>query len=392
MSFKLVVSSLPGTLAIIVLLLGASLLLAPVYAGAPQKGGDGEVRETPSALEAQGASLIKGGWWLSRAIQRNIWKDLQPDKIPLLVVGKPSSAAPFAMLVNHPAPPKDYEIYSEADEEGPAVFISRKIPGDPAGHGPILVAGKRTAYFIMGESLPPGELGAQPGEQQLSRLVHELVHTYLAMKGQDIDPGRPPAGKGPLRAEVLALAGVENKILAQFLYTDRENTAVLEELASQFLAVRRARWALMGDEAEYEKKVELKESAPHFTEIELVRLMGSRVMEPPPSQDSDPTYESFKYALVQRVNLLLSRLLQTPSTREHLQRRAFITGGALAVMLDRMGVQWREMVHKPDVSLTGLIAARLDLTPGARADALAVARERYGYRVFLALASEHKEK
>jgi hypothetical protein len=177
------------------------------------------------------------------------------------------------------------------------------------------------------------------------------------------------------------------RILADFLYTDTARSGLSEEFARRFLAVRRARRALLGAAAaEWERRAELAEAAPTFAEVLVTRWCAMRQVEPPPMQEADPTYRAFQFGLIFRVDLVVGRLLASPTTAAHLAARAPSSGAAQAMVLERLGADWREKVFKPDTVLADLIAEKVPLEAAQQGEVLAQAREANGYAAFLALA------
>jgi len=363
-------------------LLSACLFAAP---GTGWSAGDDAPKV--SAAARQGIGRLKAAWWMSRGVAQNIYSDFDPNSIPVLYVERREGHEPFALLMGHPAPPKTFRLAEAASDDAPAIYAAPSWPLPAASPAPILVEGKRTAVYVAGETIPDAPQGATATEEIVPRIIHEMIHVYaIEKKGLPADflPLAPPADRPA--PEVLALAVVENRILTEFLFADSGKTPVQEELARQFLAARKARWALMGKAADYERRVDLFEAPAVFVESQILRLGSQKQIEPPPIQETDPSYHAFQYGLLWRFNFLIGKLVLTPITPSQFYARMPVSGGAQAMMLDRLGVDWREKVFKPDASLVGLLEARIPMEPAVQEGALTAARTTYGYDPALAVA------
>lgn len=367
----------------------------PLLAPAPALAGEAAGKAAPAELtaaEKQAIAAARGGWWLAGLARARILHDLDPNAIPILIVGGRPGPGRFAILVNHPEPPAGFALAAAAGEAGPAAYLQRAATAPRSSHVPVDVGGKPTAVLVEGETVREGPDGAFPGERTMTAVLHQMVHVHMASKG--LTPSVFPAKAPVLEASpmLLAMTAVENRILTDALYLDPQNTEALKAHVEQFLAVRRARRALMGEAADYERRVELWESVPSATELEVIRILGSRTAEPPPVHGDDPTYAGFKYALFQRVTLFFDTLVQIPLRAEHLLSRPFSTGPAEGVMLSRLGYAWNDAAAKPATDLSDLLGEVVPLTSPEQSAALEKARKAYDFEAYLSLFREKEAK
>ncbi|MBI3447619.1 MAG: hypothetical protein HY049_01670 [Acidobacteria bacterium] len=362
--------------------------LAASMAGAVTAARAADAPKAPAASQKQAIGRLKGAWWIARGIRDNLWSDFDPNGIPVLYVERRAGQTSFALLTGIASPPADFTRVMEPTANQPAIYLSSKVVL-PAGAGsPFSFAGKSTALYVAGETLADPADGASPAEKVIPQIIHEMAHVYAASKGMPADMNPAPAPAATLSPELLALTAIENRALADFLFSDAGKTMVLEDLARQFLAIRRARWAMLGKSSDFERRVELFEAPAFFAQSAAMRLTAQKVLEPPPIQDVDPSYHSFQYGLLWRLELLVGRLVDTPVNAGHLALRVPIAGAAQVMMLDRLGVEWKEKVFKGEGSLADLLGARLTMDPTQQEAALTAARASYGYDAALALAKE----
>ncbi|HZE87951.1 MAG TPA: hypothetical protein VE404_00315, partial [Verrucomicrobiae bacterium] len=307
---------------------------------------------------------------------------------PVLYVERRPGRQPFALLTGVAAPPPDFTRVLEAGADQPAIYLGTKVVLPAGARSPFSFAGKSTALYVAGETLGDPVDGAISTEKVIPQIIHEMAHVYAASKGMPADIYPAPAPAASLSPELLALTAVENRVLADFLFSDAGKSMVLEDLGRQFLAIRRARWAMLGKSSDYERRVELFEAPAYFAQSVAMRLPAQKVIEPPPIQDVDPSYHSFQFGLLWRLELLVEHLVNIPVNAEHLALRVPISGAAQVMMLDRLGVDWREKVFKGEGSLADLLGARLTMDAAQQEASLTAARVAYGYDAALALAKE----
>ncbi len=344
-----------------------------------------------SATERQAAERLRLAWWLGQGVGAQIWQGFDPNAIPAMIVERRPGREPFALLINHPSPPAAFQPALPAGEGRPAVLRAARISLPPLGTAPPLFAGARTATYVIGETVPDQPSGEATGERVAGRILHEMVHVFQIAMGLPADLLPAEAHPSTDQAEVLALAAVEGRILTEFIYTDRRQSDFLADLAAQFAAVRRARWALMGAAADQERRVEIVEGPAIFTELEIVRRARRRLLDDPPVEGADPSYTTFRFSLAPRVELVLGPLLAIPAIPEHLPDRAPEAGAAISTMLDRLEIDWRSKILRPDASFLEILEAGLALDAAGRSRALQKARESFGYQEFLDLARERLE-
>jgi hypothetical protein len=341
-----------------------------------------------TAAQKQGVARMKAAWKLAGGVKSFVFGDLDPNGIPLLLVDRRPGRKPWALLMQHPSPPKDFTIVEAASDEGPAIVLGPPPVLAPAARSPYTFSGAPTALYLLGESLPDGPFGEEPGERVLSRIVHEMVHVHALKKGLPAEFA-PAAATISSTPELLAMTAVENRIILAFLYADSGKVNVLEDLARQFVAVRRARWMLMGPASDVERRIELSEGTGVYVEAQIFRWFGNQMMEPPQGLDDDPSYHGYQYSLIWRLGLLLERFVAHPSDSGALAARAPYAGASQLMMIDRLGKAPPDMpsrVFKPDTVVVDILSERVPMEGTTQDETLNRAREIHGYRAALALA------
>ena len=343
-----------------------------------------------TASQKQGVVRLRAACWMGRGVREFLWSEFDPNSIPVLMVERRSGRAPWALLINHPKPPQAFAPAAPADETGAAVLLAAGAVSLPGETSPISIGDVATAVFFVGETIPDDRLGSEASERIVARILHEMIHVWAVRQGLSagLVPAHPAAF--PDSPEIVALAAVEGRILADFLYADTGKAYYLQDLARQFVAVRRARWTLMGPASDYERRVELWESPAVFVESQVFKWGGQRFVEQPPDTGLDPAYHSFNYGLLWRLSFLIDRLLKVPVGPECLPPRLAWSGGAQLLLLDRLGYDWRPDIFKEGTTLPDLIAQKVPVDGAAMSpsETLTAARKAFGYEAALAIARE----
>lgn len=342
----------------------------------------------PTAAQKQGIARMKAAWKLGGGVKSFVFGDFDPNGTPLLMVERRPGRKPWALLMQHPSPPKAFSIVSAASDDAPAILLGPAPDLAPAARSPYTFSGTPTALYLNGETLPDTPLGEEPSERVLSRIVHEMIHVHALKKGLPADFA-PAAATINATPELIAMTAVENKILLAFLYADSGKMGVLEDLARQFVAVRRARWLLMGAASDVERKIELSEGLGVYVEAQIYRWFGQSMMEPPQGLDDDPSYHGYQYSLVWRIGLLLDRFIGHPSDSGALAARAPYAGAAQILMADRLGKVPLDMpsrIFRPETVFMDILSERVPMEGATQDETLNRAREIHGYRGALALA------
>ena len=356
----------------------ALCLAGPVHAAEPAGGG------APVSLSA-GDRLVLGrlgeALVLSRATAGKIWPGWGLEKTPV-VVYEPGRVA---YLVNHPSPPPDF-VRLEA--KFPLLGAVYTRPGrDPRflANTSVDLGGIPTACIGFSTAASEAE---SPSLRFIALVYHEAFHAYQSKAGK--------AGKGAvestlmrypdLNAENLALAQVEQMILFQLIRFDDSPDP---EKVRQFLAVRQARLKSIGPEfLRADRGIEYQEGIPTYLEIRLLDEARKALASSPGLGADDPYALGFSLAPEIRVGDYLQRLLKFSSDAGTTRSRAYGTGMALALLLDRLGVDWKGAALTTDKYLDEILSEAVPLSPAAAATTLAAARKDYRYDEIFRLVGE----
>src|SRR5206468_12401912 len=108
------------------------------------------------------------------------------------------------------------------------------------------------------------------------------------------------------------------------------------------LAVRAARLKALGAEfLRGERGIEYQEGIPTYVEVRVLEEARKLAAGIPGLGSSDPYSLGFSLAPDLRVADYTSRLLRFSSDAATVRGRAYATGMALGLLLDRMGVNWK---------------------------------------------------
>ncbi|HMF07676.1 MAG TPA: hypothetical protein VKJ00_00995 [Thermoanaerobaculia bacterium] len=322
---------------------------------------------------------------LSRATAGKIWPGWGLEKTPV-VLYEPGRVA---YLVNHPSPPSDFVRLESKFPLLGAVYVH-------AGRDPRFLA--NTSVDLGG--IPTACIGfstaaadpESPSLRFIALVYHEAFHAYQVKAGK--------TGKGAvesilmrypeLNAENLALAQVEQMILFQLIRFDDPPDP---ERVKQFLAVRQARLKAIGPEfLRADRGIEYQEGVPTYLEVRLLDEARKGAASSPGLGAEDPYALGFSLAPEIRVGDYLQRLLKFSSDTAATRNRAYGTGMALGLLLDRLGVDWKTAVLTTDKYLDEILAEAVPLSAPAAATALAAARKDYRYDDIFRLVSERTDR
>jgi hypothetical protein len=345
----------------------------------------GPAPAVPSGATTAGDRLYLGrlgeALVLSRATAEKIWPGWGLEKTPLLIY----EAGRVAYLVNHPTPPPDFQRLEARIPLLGSVFV--KTGRDPRfnANTSIELGGVPTA--CIGYSTAPSEAEA-PSLRFIALAFHEAFHAFQARSGK---PGKGAVEALLLRypdlnAENLALAQMEQMILYQLV---RFEDAPDPERLRGFLAVRGARLRSLGAEfLRGERGIEYQEGIPTYIEVRLLDEARKATAGLNGFGSDDPYSLGFSTAPELRVSDYLSRLLRFSSDASTVRARAYATGMALALLLDRMGTDWKTAAMTTDKYLDEILAENLPQTPEAAAAALARVKKEFDYEDLLKIVQE----
>lgn len=252
----------------------------------------------------------------------------------------------WALLVTSDPPPEGFAPVADS-------LLPRRLRGrayEREGALPGLDGGVVPEYRIGDLSttaVPPSE----PLRSAVSTLYHEAFHRHQRTRFASSDAG-DVVSADVLTREFVAMIEVERRILARAV--EHEGGPELDTLIGRFLAVREARLREAPPRArEVERALERREGTAHLVAFELTAL----------SLDED------RGRVIDAVRTALDwRLRQFGGDRgtQVMHWRAYGTGAAMGVLLDRKGVEWREEVER-GAALDQLLAASVSeelLVPG----------------------------
>lgn len=256
-----------------------------------------------------------------------IWPGFAVDRLPLAIFFRGS----HSYLLQHPSPPEGFE---PVDVEGLDLDLYRgphlpQMNANTAG----AVAGVITA-FVDARSVAAGDdlAGA-------ALILHELVHAFQARAPRGGER-RWPAENSALVSDYPVLdpennawGRLEGRLLADALRGDLE---MAHERVREFLAVRGYRHARLGAAlAVFEAELELNEGLADYAALHALSLAGRGEV---------------------RMRALLERLARINVAGSGAARsRFYATGAAQALLLDRLGVDWKSAVEGDGTTLGELL-------------------------------------
>ena len=318
---------------------------------------------------------------LSRATAGKIWPGWGLEKTPIVVY----EAGRVAYLVNHPAPPPDFtRLEGKLPLLGTVYAKSGRDPRFNANTS-IELGGVSTA--CIGFSTAPFETES-PSLRFIALVFHEAFHAYQAKVGK---PGKGAVEATFMRypdlnAENLALAQLEQMILFQLT---RFDDVPDPERIKGFLAVRQARLQSLGAEfLRADRGIEYQEGIPTYLEVRLLEEARKSSAATPGLGAEDPYALGFGVAPELKAGDYLLRLLRFSSDAGTARSRAYSTGMALALLLDRLGVDWKGEALTSDKYLDEILSEAVPLPAGKAAAALAAVKKDYRYEETLRLVQE----
>jgi hypothetical protein len=254
-----------------------------------------------------------------RACARPLWPGFEPRKIPLEITDSGRT-----WLVRHPsAPPEFVAVDGRSDIR---VFEGRHQTA--RANNAIEIDGVRVASA----SLEGHSEGSRP---LAALLLHEAFHVFQAVRhphwgGNEVDLFLYPVDDAP----ALAMRRLESAALSRALESVTPEKAA--SWAARALEIRRRRFErLPPTSAEYERASEKKEGLARYIEVES----GGRWEPPLTAAEFDPA-----------------------AVRD----RAYASGCAIALLLDRLDSGWKDRLEKQDdQSLDGLLTRAVAGSPKA---------------------------
>jgi hypothetical protein len=249
-----------------------------------------------------------------RIAAQNLWPGFEPATTPVEFFDGTNT-----YLLSHPSPPDGFR----------PVAGQQNVNLYPGQHDTVrantgtLVSGVPTATADLTDNTSPADVLA-------ALLVHEAFHVFQAKRypkwgGNEVDLFTYPVDN----AELLAQRRLESTALVRALGTQDQKDASCWAAAA--LAIRSRRFAgLPATAAAYERGVELREGLAQFVQFKSI------------GKPATLTAEDF------------------PPAQAQVRQRAYASGQALALLLDRLDSTWKSRLGgDPPVSLDELLAVRL---------------------------------
>jgi hypothetical protein len=227
-----------------------------------------------------------------------------------------------------------------------------------------------------------------PSLRFIALAFHEAFHAFQSRAGK---PGKGAVETLLLRypdlnAENLALAQIEQMILHQLV---RFDDVPDPERLRGFQAVRGERLKTLGGEfLRGERGIEYQEGIPTYIEVRLLDEVRKATAGLEGFGSGDPYSLGFSVAPELKVSEYLSRLLRFSSDASSVRARAYATGMALALLLDRTGADWKTAVMTTDRHLDEILAESVPLTPEGAAAALQRVKKEFDYETLLRIVQE----
>ena len=278
------------------------LLLAVLAAALPLAA---QQQPTPDALQVIQA--------FRRIAARELWPGFEPGTTPVEFFDGTST-----YLFNHPSPPEGF----------------RPVPGQkdvyvfPGQHETVRA---NTGTLVNGVPTATADISHTTAsvDELAALLLHETFHVFQGKRypkwgGNEVDLFTYPVDD----AALLAQRRLESLALVRALAAKNNEGAAC--WASRALAVRAARFAALPATAgAYERGVELREGLAQYVQFKSI------------AKPAALTAEDF------------------PPDQAQVRQRAYATGQAFALLLDRLDPAWKSQLEGEQASLDGVLSARL---------------------------------
>ena len=325
-------------------MLGLTSLLLAVLPAAPAL-----VAQPPTPSAA--LQIIQA---FQRIATQELWPEFKPGTTPVEFFDGTNT-----YLLNHPSPPEGFRPV--AGQQSVYVFSGQ--------HSTVRA---NTGTAVNGVPTATADLSANPSPTDVlaALLLHETFHVFEAKRypkwgANEVTLFTYPAGN----AELLALRRLESAALVRALATSGQKAA--DCWATTAMDIRSRRFSgLPPDAVTYERSVESYEGLAEYVEFKAI------------GKPAALTAEDF------------------PPAQAQVRQRAYATGQAFALLLDRLDPTWKSRLGgDPPVSLDELLTGRLhgmtvatgcDFT--AEETEAARLRSRRDVAQFAAGLSRHKEE
>ena len=327
-------------------------------------------------------------WRFISAEDNKIWKNWDASKTPILfyLPGKQD------VLINHPAPPEGFSLYQGGIKfpsgqvyvrNGETLFAhdGQNTRTNIAGIESLVVADtlsnrKNNVAGMIYDPRDPMEkingityeqLGSDPYDS-MGMIAHEGFHVFQYMAAGN-------KGGDELSLKKYPTLSVKNNVgfalEGRSLLKVMEATSVSEakKAAIEWLAIRHDRRKSLSEELiAYEDGTEFSEGLAKYVEYRLFEVLEGR--NPGERMEWIQGFKgysdlSFLRARLESEMLSIMRgevnVNNDPYGTAPLRMRLYYSGMAIAVMLDRLKIDWKEAILKPKTTLTGLVSGALSV-------------------------------
>src|SRR5678816_3226020 len=260
--------------------LGMGMMAAAIALGAT----GAEVSPSSSAMGVRiGLARLAEVHTLSEAIQKQSWPDFDMSTIPAILY-EPGGEA---VAVGFPEPPAGFHRLESIQDANRPVDVAGPGVFDHQGPSPALVAGQWAVIsrFDPPVAVPSGNhVGRRAAEEALADFTGDAFLIHLMRQRKTPTPFSPGPGAYPESAELMALTTIENEAMVaavQFRDISERNIDEYQNKMKQAVAVRHARWALIGPElAQLERQIENTEGLGLYTATVVYRQIFIRGYTP----------------------------------------------------------------------------------------------------------------
>lgn len=350
-------------------------------------------------------------WRFITAPDNRIWKDWDASKTPILFYLPDKQD----VLINHPAPPEGFSLY-QGGVQFPGAQINLKngetligydgqntsidiggvqslVVADTLSNRKNNVAGMifdpRTATEKIND-ITYDQLGSDPFDT-MGMIAHEGFHVFQHSKAAN------KAGN-EMALKIYPTLSVKNNVgfalEGRSLLKAMQAVSISEakKAAIEWLAIRLdRRKSLSAETSAYEDGTEFNEGLAKYIEYRLTEVLEGE--KPGEMMEWIQGFNGYSDLSGQRMRLQNTMLRHMrgeinvnndPYGVAPLRMRFYYSGMAIAVMLDRLKIDWQGAILEPETTLTSLINDALTVSETDLLKALAVATEREGYEDLVA--------
>ncbi len=341
---------------------------------------------------------------VGKAYRERLWPGFDPSEVPAILF-EPGG---WAMAVGFSEPPEGFRLAEGLRDGQRPVYRAGAGKFTHEGRSPARVGGRWAVLMeIEGpDPMPVGlHMGRRSAEEAIADFIGDAFLLFLMDRRGADTPFVSEIVSYPDSAELMALTAVEHRALlqsARMLEVDETNIDQFLETARQIVAVRRARWNLMGPEvAAHERAIESWESLRCYTVFSLHRLSAWGGITPAGIAAREPTYLGYKNGPMFRTLMTNYPLTRSPDNPTATAAEVAARGCTMAFLLDRIDFRygwkerpggWRSFALPGDEPLVETLAGGGGARPEEDGPYLEAAKERHQYDPALRLARADLER